>query len=248
MSVVYKGEHSILIGSYDTWKSWHLIPTSRPLVNPPKMNVRYVDVPGRNGSIDLTQAVTDNPSYTNRTGSWEFIVITNADKKDAWPSWTNAFTTIMNKCNLGRKNVILSDDKDYYYTGRVSVNSWKSDKDYSKIVLDYNFYPFKKERFSTTEPWLWDPFSFVNGVIPQDLKSVSIDGTKTVEIYGRAEPIIPVIKVNSGSNLVVSYNGNAYPLDSGNNTIPGLVMQVGKNTLTFSGTGNVTVTYRAGEF
>lgn len=244
MSIVYNGEHSITIGSEHTWKNWHLIPTSRPLVNPPKMNVKYVEVPGLNGSIDLTTSLTSYPSYSNRTGSWEFIVANGY-----WKSWAEAYTTIMRRLNTGRKYIILDDDKGFRYTGRVSVNSWKSDKDWSKIVLDYNVGPFKHELTSTTDKWLWDPFSFVDGIIQPEVNNLSISGNTTIKIYGRSEPIVPVITVNSGSNItLILNNGDIHYLVSGKNVIPGMILNYGENTLAFSGTGNITIDYRAGEF
>lgn len=34
--------HSITIGEKNTWDDWHLIPTSRPLVNPPSVNTHLI--------------------------------------------------------------------------------------------------------------------------------------------------------------------------------------------------------------
>ena len=53
----------------------------------------------------------------------------------------------------------------FYYEGRISVNSWKSDKLCSSITLDYNFAPYKRLLFTSGDDWLWDPFDFVNGYI-----------------------------------------------------------------------------------
>ena len=58
----------------NTWVDWHLVPMSRPLVNAPKMKTCIVDIPGADGQIDLSTVVSGKPVYSNRTGSWEFMV------------------------------------------------------------------------------------------------------------------------------------------------------------------------------
>ena len=44
--------HSITIGSKNTWDDWYLIPSSRPVVNPPKPKTKYIDIPGADGHLD----------------------------------------------------------------------------------------------------------------------------------------------------------------------------------------------------
>lgn len=71
---MYTITFSNLNGSKNTWSDWQLIPTSRPVAAPPEMNTHYVEIPGRNGVIDLSTFLTGEPTYKNRTGTWEFIV------------------------------------------------------------------------------------------------------------------------------------------------------------------------------
>lgn len=69
---------------------WRLVPASRPLFNPPAQKVKTLDIPGGDGVIDLSQALTGYPVYQNRTGSIEFIVM-NDFKPCTWrtrTSWT----------------------------------------------------------------------------------------------------------------------------------------------------------------
>ena len=50
--------HSITIGTKNTWDDWHLIPKSRPLVNPPSVKTNVVDIPGGDGALDLSTALS----------------------------------------------------------------------------------------------------------------------------------------------------------------------------------------------
>ena len=80
--------HSRITGK-NTWDDWHLIPSTRPLVNPPKPNTKGIQVPGRNGTLDMSRVLTGYMTYQNRTGSWEFIV-----DNDHW-GWAVAYSAIM---------------------------------------------------------------------------------------------------------------------------------------------------------
>ena len=79
---MYHGIHFVMdpkIGEtesleYDTYETWHLIPTSRPVINPPEVKTKYVEIPGANGKLDLTESLTGYPLYDSRTGSIEYRV------------------------------------------------------------------------------------------------------------------------------------------------------------------------------
>lgn len=146
----------------NTWKQWHLIPSTRPVINPPTIKSNYIDIPGGNGTIDASSILTEYPVYNDREGQIEYYVTRNYDD---YSSWKKVYHDILNY--LGGKvfKVILEEDPGFYYRGRVNVNQWKSEKDWSKITLDYHLEPFKYEVASSTDRWLWDPFSFVDGVI-----------------------------------------------------------------------------------
>lgn len=150
----------------NTWDDWHLIPASRPLFNPPNQKTNYIDIPGGNGVLDASEILTNYPIFENRKGSNEFYVM------NGYGSWKDKFSDIMDYLHGRRVKAILEDDPNYYYQGRMSVNQWKSEKDWSKIVLDYDFYPYKFEAVAPGDSdgtnyfyWQWDPFSFVDGII-----------------------------------------------------------------------------------
>lgn len=151
--------HSITFGDKNTWDDWRLVPSSRPLFNPPAQKVKTLDIPGGDGVIDLSQALTGYPVYQNRTGSIEFIVMND------FKPWHIAYSDIMDYLHGQRMRAILEDDPEYFYEGRFTVNAWKSEKNWSRIVIDYDVGPYKWSALSSIDDWLWDPFNFQNGII-----------------------------------------------------------------------------------
>lgn len=144
----------------NTWNDWHLIPSTRPSVSPPQPRINLVELPGVNGAIDLSEYFNEEITYSNRTGSWEFIVANGYDP------WDIVYSKILTYLQGQRKVCILEDDKANFYEGRFSVSEWKSDPKYSLITIDYSINPYKKSVQNPREPWLWDPFDFVVGVVP----------------------------------------------------------------------------------
>lgn len=250
--------HPDLVSSYrHTWDSWHLVPSSRPVFIPPPVKELYQDVPGSDSSLDYTESLTGYPLYGNREGSQEFWVLNeNDDPTITDYNWSVLYSEIMNYLHGRRKIVILEDDPGYYYEGRWKVNEWKSDKERSIITLDYNLYPYKMEVQSTLNDWLWDPFSFVTGII-REYGSIDIEpGTDyTIELDGSIMPSTPIITLVPNSNATVvqvSYK-NAYgvnkiftgsgttlapTLTSGNNRFPDMIIQPDRKTLKFRATGD----------
>lgn len=130
--------HSITFGTKNTWDDWHLIPSSRPVFNPPVLKSKYVDIPGGDGSVDLTELFTASPKFGNRTGSFEFIVAPD------YLSWEFAYSTIMNYLHGKRMHAVLEDDPLYFYDGRFTISEWKSNKNFSIITIDYTVGPHRQ--------------------------------------------------------------------------------------------------------
>ena len=240
--------HSITIGEKNTYDDWHLVSTSRPLINPPKVKSNYIEIPGRDGVIDLTDALIGRATYSNRTGSWEFIVL---NEYDPGQDWTTLYTEIMEYLHGQNYKVILADDDPgFYYYGRLDVNSWRSNPTWSRIVIDYNLGPYKYDISYTDEGWLWDPFNFENGYV-QSVKNIPIAaGTyQNLVVINRIEHYIPII-LTSAEGLRVRWNNNWYSLAKGVNIVNEIKLDIGENTLRFNNTAAskvmVTIDIRGG--
>lgn len=266
MSALSKQYHSLIIedddSSRNTWDYWHLIPTSRPVVNPPEPIQNLVQIPGRDGFVDLTNLITGRPIYGQRTGSWEFIAHPNFTDSEPWDV---KFSQIMQYCHNKFRRIILEDNPNYYYEGRLKVNQWKSDRNWSLVTIDYTLDPYKRAVFSSEEPWLWDPFDFTDGYITNDwYRDIAVSVSKTIVITNTSastagsEPFIPEIEASvSGGSMSVKFSQDgpvdddnpdivSYPIHSGVNVISDMIVTEPRMWLKFTGTGIVTIRYRSG--
>lgn len=121
----------------NTWDNWHLIPSARPVVAQPTPVYTYVDIPGKDGSMDLSDYLVGRPTYSDRTGSFEFYV---ANDYGNWASRRAEMTSFLN----GRKmKVYLEDEPQYYYEGRFWFKQWTPDASHSKVTIEYRLKPYR---------------------------------------------------------------------------------------------------------
>lgn len=228
--------------SWHTWTDWRLVPVSRPVFAPPAAKTVYVDLPGANGQLDLTESLTGDVKFKDRIGTIEFQV----ENREAW---NEVYSDIMDCLQGQRMRAILDDGQEYYYIGRFSVDAWNSEKNRSRIVISYDVEAYKNEMFSSLENWEWDTFNFETGVV-REYKDLIVSGTLTLIIPGTRRTVVPTIVVDSedDSGMTVWFSGTnkRYSLAEGENLIPYIAIVSGENTLKFSGTGTVSIDYRGG--
>lgn len=224
--------HSITIGTKNTWDDWHLIPASRPLFNPPSVKTNYIEIPGADGSLDVTTAIAGRPLFNNRTGSWSFYV------ENGYKEWSILYSEIMMYLHGQEMTAVLEDDPAYFYVGRFSVNQWRSDPGHSMIVINYNVDPYKYYSASD-ENWLWDPFNFETGYI-RYYKNLVVTNTLTVNVVGDVMETIPTI-VCSTNTVSVTFKGVTHQLTRGNNKFNDFIVSGEDNEFVFTGNGTISI-------
>ncbi len=245
---------SITFGDKNTWTDWKILPTERPVFAPPKPKTTYIDIPGGNGSLDLTESLTGYPIFENRTGSFEFRVMND------YKTWFERYSEIMNYLHGRFMNAILEDEPNWFYRGRFSVDSWKSGDTWSVITIEYNVEPYKWSISSSVEPWEWDPFNFNTGIMINDIFTNIVINSPISWVnkvfdgrcFGVA-PISPIFNVVNSNNLSVRFINTVLGIDElinltdGINQVPDFVFY-GQNEylLMFKGVGTVSMEFRTG--
>lgn len=244
--------HSITIGTKNTWDDWHLIPSSRPSFSPPSFRSDYIEIPGGNGSLDLSVVLLGEPLYNNREGSVEFYVMHDEWLKDE-KSWADSYSEVMSYIHGNRFKATLEDDPNFYYEGRWTVNDWKTDM-FTKITLDYNLYPYKFKQDETviqrtingtTDVEITsDRMTVVPTIIAEIASgdSLRVEGIDIGYLYANGSPLM----VNGDSYLKVQSIRSSRELVNGPNVFPTMPLYEGENTLRFTGKGKVTIRFREG--
>lgn len=204
-------------------------------ISEPEPNIIQLEIPGTSDIVDLTESVSGDIEYKQRTIT---IILESVHGKN---SVFAKFSDLANRYHGRKLNLIFSKDSGYYWEGRISVSEAVSKFYGSVITITALVDPYKYETQSSLEPWLWDTFSFNDGII-RNYYDIQVPGTIT--IVGRRKRVCPKIICSEAMN--VSYLGNIYPLVAGENTIADIFIGEGEHTLTFIGYGTVSVDYRGG--
>lgn len=229
--------NGVTFGEMHSYRDFGLLLKSRPEISPPKPKTVYIDVPASDGKLDLTESLTGDVKYHNRTITCTFTILGNRE------GWANCYSEIQTYLHGQRMKVVMDDDPGYYYLGRVEVNSWKSSKRTAEIVIEADVEPYKYDVYSSIDDWEWDTFDFETGVI-RELSNLKVNDSLELLIVGSGKKTIP--KFTASAAMTISYLGKTYDLPAGTHKILDLVIGNGDSVMTFTGNGTVSIDYRGG--
>lgn len=248
-------KHSLLFGDgtlvngkfrgVDTYKDWHLVPTSRPTIAMPGIESKYAEIPGVDGSIDLSEFLRNGrPAYGNRNGSFSFEVENDHEY------WMTIYPKILNFLHGKKfKMVLEEDDPDYYWEGRFTMDQYNpGNGDWSNVSISYNVKPFKRKIRKYSEGMVWDNFNFERDYddTPVGMTDISVHNSWTGIIHGDGFPFELEVAVLSGT-ISVLFSGMtaSESISAGTTKLVGHAVY-GNNTVTLTGTGRVRLDWRGG--
>lgn len=210
---------------------------SKKEISLPKAKTEKVSVTGKDGDIDLTEALGDDVRFENRILKFTFTII---DSK----KWAQSLSAVANYLHGQKMQIIMDADPQYYYYGRCSINQFETNKATGTIVIECDVAPYKTEVNGPYEPWQWDPFSFVDGVIRDS--EITVTNSATVNLINKRKIVSPTFICSKA--MTVTFGGTTYNLTSGENKVLDIRLQEGDNPVIFkcSGTGTVKIRYKGG--
>lgn len=225
----------VLFGNIKSYENWGLKLETIQL-SFPEAKTDQIDIPGANGVIDLTE-VNGQVCYKNRTMTLTFSL------DDDYAKWHLLSSRIAKELHGKMIKCILPDDPNYYYEGRFSLDSKKTNDVITDIVITGDVHPFKLDVYSSSEEWLWDPFSFEDGII-RSYHDIEVSGTTSVSVIGSEMPVVPKFICNAEMDLL--FHGTVFHLAVGETMDYDIILSDGENQLMFTGNGTVTIEYRGG--
>jgi len=207
----------VKFGDYHSWRDFSLI-LGEKTIGAAETKTQSVEIPGADGVLDITEYFGDI-NYKNRLLSFKFSTIVRQQE------FLNLFSKIQNAIHGKKIRIILDDDPDFYYVGRVSVSAWKANKNIGELTIDCDCEPFKYKMYET--------------IITED-----INGTKEIVLNNLRRRVNPVIKTSAEMNII--FQNNSYRVSAGTWTFPEIYLTAGKNFLTVSGTGTIEIKYQEG--
>lgn len=216
-------KRKLLLGTYDTALTglWTLAAWE---FSPAEYQSNFVTVPGRDGPLDLTAALTGGePRYGSRTltATLESSEGTRLDRE-------SRINTIINWLDGWRMNIELPDDSSHYITGRIHVARLYNDNAHAAVAVT-----------AVCDPWRYMKDETVATLTATEAAQTAVltnSGRRTVT------PLLAIEGEAASVNLV--YGAASWLLGPGTYQLPDLTLPQGGGSLTYSGTGTVTLSYR----
>lgn len=185
----------------------------------PQPKTNYLDIPGSNSSLDYTEAF-GRVFYSNREGAnFQFDYI---GEYEEFESVKSALAALLH----GKKSrIIIGSDPDYFYEGRLALAAEKNNDVIGSISIEGSLEPYKY-RTSLTE------------------REVTVSGNTTITLDNLFMPVAP--DITAAGTVEATFNNRTVSLAQGTVRYADIVLEEGGNTITFTGEGTVTISYREG--
>ena len=229
--------------TYHTLDDWDLALGNNNYIGDPEMETTYIQVPGRTGLIDASEVISGRRIYKKR--SLEFELGGIRDRLD----WDGVISAFRNNIDGRVCRLTLDNDKSYYWRGRAYIRGFDRFRDLGTFSLAVpTADPYKYNKTSSAEPWLWDPFNFETDMITY-IGAITVVGSASVTIPHGHMATSPELVVSdmTSPTFTVTANGMTYPLTVGTNRVPSIIVGGDTNVeLEFTGDAKVQIVYRSG--
>lgn len=136
--------NGVRFGDIHSYNDLHLILAPfTPEPATPRTN--FLDIPGRDGKLDLTEA-NGEVKFNSRKFKFTFTIAPEDDL-----TFDERVTKVSNALNGLRCKITLDRDPDYYWLGRCEINKYEQDRNIGTIVVQATVDPYKLKQEETMQ-------------------------------------------------------------------------------------------------
>lgn len=186
----------------------------------PEPKIIKVSIPGRDGDIDMSHALTGFMNYHNREITMQFGLIgTDAECEDR--------KRYLLANVMGKEVKIRFSHLQGYFLGVCKSSTLSRQKRHYTMELTFDCQPFRFDETETTY-------------------TLSLTSSEqNLNCFNNGERIVPTIITTGQTNF--RFQNKNYFLERGTHRLS-LVLSKGNNVMSVSGTGTITVKFRKGVF
>lgn len=208
-----------ILDVFNTWYDWRCTLTGKDVTDPePKTN--YIDLEGAHGTLDLTEALTGEVAYSDRTVSASFVC-----SEGTYQERERLLRQITHALHGKKVKIIEPDDPDHYFLGRVKITSVVKHEAYLEFSID-----------AVCDPWRY--------ALEETYRTVVLSGGDVSVVIRNSgvRTLCPDLTVTG--TVEVTYNGASVELSEGTYRVADIKLRQGINVVTVAGNGAVTFSYR----
>lgn len=201
-----------------TFKDWGLIFAPKE-ISPPTPKTSYLEIEGRDGSLDLTEA-NGGIRYNDREFTLDFTL------NNPYKNIDEVISKILNFIHGVRMKITLYSDPEYYYIGRCQVDKISAKSGLKTISIKCKTEPYKYRQYVTKKTF--------------DLTIT--DNPKKAVLHNEKRQIVPTIYVDR--DTTIKFENYVYELKEGKNIILNILLKEGENVFEVLSTTNITFEYQ----
>lgn len=216
-------ERSFIFDKFNTWYDWRFYLTSKDIPYP-EPDTHLVQIDGMSGTLDLSEALTGEVTYRDRTITATFWSAEGSRKERE-----RVLRDIAVALHGRKVKIIEPDDPDHYLLGRVKIKSRKNILSYAEISIE-----------AICEPWRY--------ALCESERTIEVNSETAIDAVitnNGVKTLCPTISVDGSVNITIGENTTT--LTTGSYKIAELKLSHGANVVGVSGAGTVTFTYREGD-
>jgi len=187
-----------------------------------KYKQNLIEVPGSSAPLDLSTSLTNGePTYGSRT-----LTATFESSEGSRLAREARISQMVNALDGYRMNIVLPDDKERYLSGRVQIERLYNDEAHASVRVT-----------AVCDPWRY----------AREETVVTLQATEETQTAVLVNPgrlgVVPLLAV-TGGEVLLAYGTASWALGVGTYALPDIYLLYGEHTVTFSGSGVLTFTFR----
>ncbi len=165
--------------------AFSLLKKGNPKISEAKRKRETVAIMGKDGNDDLLEGYLGYPVYDRRTFTEQFIFLRDGSDEhniapashDEWAALGSEVANFLNS-HIGQMRIAPSNDPGFFWRGRATA-TWEPDGHRAILTVTADVEPYKLEMYHSAEPWMWDDFSFIDGII-REYGNIAVPAGETV--------------------------------------------------------------------
>ncbi len=201
---------------YHTGRDLDLVQEVKKL-GKPEVQTYKVEVPGRNGLLNLTKSLTGKVNYNNRSLEFQYFGTGSRSR-------LLELDDIFSRYHGETIRIIDDDYPSHYFEGEVEVET-EVYGTYVTIKMTVDANPFKLKSQKTK-------------------RSVNISGETVITLENEFMPVVPTITVSA--ETTITFGDHTTKISAGTYNIDAFELKAGSNVFTVTGSGTITFEYQEG--
>lgn len=201
-------QNRMIVGGVDLFETYGLVSSDNYSLPLPPVVENYIDIPGRDGSLD-TSEFSGDVRYGRREQSFVFFKMDFMTQRE----FEELKTELAGRFHGREFTYELGVDPGYIYTGRISIDPE------STFQNDHAFFTMKVKA---------EPYKSKGTMVYK----VNADGGVEINVPAGRKKVVPVFEVSA--KTLISQNKNSWYIDPGTYRIRDLLVSGPENILTFN--------------